>query len=335
MVEDSKAARELSIEWAGIKSVGLPHARLFPFVKQLFMVELQAGETIAELRKECVNFLSRWISIEVEQGRARDKEWIPTLVEWIHQHPTYQGSLEELLSTWREAKFLREYESTHQEIDNALIQWDTDKARQSLENLRTSTLPSHLQERFNGLQEKIEQVEDSKRQLELLLGKAKLLEGQDYSINDWSLVPQIVNDWQNLQQLKTTILAMPNHWQQQVDQALSKLTTEIRNFLQSQAENCRDLAEVCIFYQHFKQLNVPDADFLEEAWFNQVKEDYQAILDRDMKDAHSDSDKLGRLMERTGRDFKDNEVQLPRMLVNWLKNLDDMVNECYRRAILD
>ncbi|OQW92147.1 MAG: hypothetical protein BWK78_02540 [Thiotrichaceae bacterium IS1] len=149
-------------------------------------------------------------------------------------------------------------------------------------------------------------------------------------IVSWQDIQQAVICWQHVQEIKAKLHNTPSPWQQQLDAGLSKLTTDMKVFLQNRVMNCGNRAEVRVFYEKFKQLNVPETDFLEENWFDPFKESYQAILELEMKDA--DSEKLGHLMERVHKVVKDN--QLPILLVNWLQNLDDAVTERYRRAIL-
>ncbi len=270
------------------------------------------------MRQECVEHLASWLEQEIQQGRFFQKDWIPELVQQVHAHPDYRNALQGPLNTWQEEKFKREFENLKRQIEEALSQWEVETAERLLNQ---SVVPVALQEQVDDLRAKLDWAKEDKMALETLMATVATIR---HSL-DCTSVPSAIACWQQLEQFK--VKTIPTRWQRKIDDHLKTLKTETNKFFQSQVESCNDLTSVRTFYANFKQLKMQnEADFLEDHWFEGLKNAYQTQLKKELENASLE--KVGQIMERINTDLEVTE-SLPSTLFNWLRDrLDEVVEIC-------
>jgi len=312
----SKVAVNLRNKWASISLVR--DSRFQPFLQALFDLDLRHEVAVTKLRHEVINKLSGWIE-EVD-----DETWLNGLVEPVLQHPDFEHQLDDVLDIWWEKRFKDQYHAIEPKVSDALKMWAVGKARDMLAPLSNNTnytsLPSHLQNKVSELAHKISEVEHDKVRLEKLLG-----EFSDSAAIDWKMLNVLIIHRQDLQPFQVTShYALPNTWQDKIEEKLGTFLTKLRKFIENQLLACNNLANVRQFYAEFQQLEFEEfeeSDFLKISWFEEVQKNYEHENNNELKNAISINE-----LTQIHQQLLDDKKSLPLMLIEWLKKRADAVD---------
>jgi len=308
----SKVAVNLRNKWASISLVR--DSRLQPFLQALFHLDLRHEVAVTNLRHEAINKLSGWI-------KDVDNEiWLNGLVQPVLEHPDFEHQLDEVLDSWWKKRFNDQYNTIESKVADALTMWAVDEARDRLAPLLNPSLPSHLRNKVSELEHEISGVEQDKVRLIKLLG-----EFSDSVAIDWKMLKVLIIHRQDLQPFQVTShYALPDSWQDKIDEKLGAFSTLLKKIIENQSLACIHLADVRQFYAEFNALGFEEfeeSDFFKISWFEEVQKKYEQENNNELKNAASINE-LAQIHQRLWDDTK----SLPSMLVEWLQKCVDAVD---------